>query len=187
MRTVLVLATVVACAAGCQPKNGTVGPTSESFADPQVLGLAVVETDHQVLVAQAALERGLFYPQVAAYAMNVIVVMAPARDRLLAIGMAQGIPVDMTTVEAQDNLGDDDISPLQPPVAGVQVDKIYMPDSVHDMQKAVQIWDNTLLPHVTNPVLQAELVQTRALFVDQVNAGMQVLAETGLPTKQDDD
>jgi predicted outer membrane protein len=170
---------MVACAAGCGNNNGTVGPTSANFGDPQVLGLAVVETDHQVIVAQAALDHGLFYPQVQEYATRVIAEFGPARDRLLAIGTAQGIAVDQTTVEAKDNLGDDDITPLAG-LTGVEVDKIYMPDSVHDMQKGVEIWDNSLLPNVTNAALRAELENTRVLFVNEAAAGQQVLVETGL-------
>jgi predicted outer membrane protein len=180
MRTLRIAATVVLwwSWSGCTRTDGVAGPVSSPFGDDQVVGLAVVVTDHQVQTGQAALDRGAKIPEVVAYAMNVIAEQTAARDRLVALAAAQGLRVDQTTIEARTNLVDTMMD-----VGNFQNDSQYLADSVHDIGKAVEIFDNTLLPLVRNPALRAELTATRELLANELAAGQQVLKETGIPPK----
>jgi hypothetical protein len=160
---------------GCAPPDGEKGPVSSPFGDPQVAGLAVVLTDHQV---QNAMAGQLTFPSVQAYARQIMSTFGPARDRLVAVAAAQGIPVDQSSTEAKANLHDTEVD-----TGNAQDDGTYLGDSVHDLTKALSIWDHTLLVEVRNPALRAELEATRQLIVDAVAAGQALMAETGIPAK----
>jgi hypothetical protein len=160
---------------GCNRPDGEMGPVTSPFKDPQAAGLAVVLTDHQVKNAMAA---HLNIPPVVTYAQMIVEVFAPATDRLMMVAAEQGIPVDQSTTEAQANLKDTQID-----TGNMQDDGTYLGDSVHDITKAIEIWDNTILPNVTNEALRAELEATRQLLVDAAAAGMAIMTQTGIPAK----
>lgn len=183
MRTTLVVTFLATCALGChEAQEVTVHPTSVTFGDNQVLGLAVAETDHQTKVALAALQRGLSYPEVQAYATRLSGEFADARDRLLAVGDAQHLVIDQDTRETTLVLLDttDDVALLQPPLAGVDIDRVYMPDSVNDLERAIGEWNDILLPGASDAALQAELQATLQLLEAEAPTGMQVLRQIGL-------
>jgi hypothetical protein len=170
---------VTCCALGsCKRPDGENGPVTEPFADPQAVGLGVVLTDHQVQVGTAALDRGLEVAAVHDYAVRLVARMAEARDQLLAVAAAQQIAVDQSTAEAQANVHDTSID-----IGNHQNDAQYLADSVHDVGKALEIWDNTILPSVTNAALQTELEATRQLLADELAVGKEILALTGIPAK----
>jgi hypothetical protein len=170
----------LAASGGCKAPDGVDGPVTSPFKDPQVMGLAVVETDHQVQTGTAVLNFPLMtIPPVLAYAQHVVDEMAAARDRLLALAAAEGIMVDESTTEAKSGLTDSMVD-----VGNKQPDAAYLEDSVHDIDKAIKIWDHTILPNVTDEALKAELANTRALLAAEEAAGMQLESDTGIPPKK---
>jgi hypothetical protein len=179
-RCLAAMIVTLAASGGCKRPDGEDGAVTSPFNDPQVAGLAVVETDHQVQTGTAVLGFSLMtIPPVLAYAQHIVTEMAAARDRLVALAAAQGIPVDQSTTEAKSGLMDTTID-----VANSQPDAAYLEDSVHDVGKAIKIWDNTILPNVSNAALKAELENTRALLGAEEAAGMQLEQDTGIPPKK---
>jgi predicted outer membrane protein len=180
MRTNSVVVVVLSLFAvsGCRRPDGQDGPVSEPFGDPQVAGLAVVLTDHQVLVGMEAISIGLQVPEISAYAIRVVAEQSAARDRLLETAAAQGINVDQSTTEAHTNLQD-----TMTDVANHQPDGNYIQDSVHDIGKAIEVWNNTLLPNVHNAALRAELDTTLQLLQASFAAGSQLLVDFSIPPK----
>jgi predicted outer membrane protein len=163
---------------GCNRPDGENGPVTDPFGDPQVAGLAVVLTDHQVQVGMEALSLGLKSPDVRDYATRVVAEQTGARDRLTAVAAAQGIAIDDKTTEAKANQTDTmmDVMHMQP-------DGPYIQDSQHDMGKAIMIWNNTLLPNVHNAALRAELEATLPLLQASFDEATQILMEQGIPVK----
>jgi hypothetical protein len=174
--------------AGCRPPDGESGPKTDDFGDNQVVGLAVVLTDHQVQVALAVLARGPVRVEVSAFATRVVEDLTPARDRFIDLAEEQRLVIDETTVEAKSHLQDtkEDIQLIQPPVEGIQVDQVYLADALHDLDKAIEVWDNTQLPSVRNAALKEQLIVTRQIFVDVHNAGLLASQATGIAEKRDD-
>ena len=186
MRAHLFLSTALVFAlAGCEPNDGEAGPETDVFDDPQVMGLAVVLSDHQVQVAMGALQRGLQYPGVQAYAMQMIAEQSAARDRLLTIAQQENIAVDESTVEAKSHQTDtaEDIQLLQPPVEGTQVDNTYLADSLHDVGKAMTIYDATVLPNAKSGPMRDQLTTIRAMYTSELSSGMSVQAQYAIPPK----
>jgi len=186
-RPLIALLGVLGALAGCTPPDGEKGPKDDEFNDHQVVGLAVVLTDHQVQVALALIERGASLTQVHDFAVRIVADFTPARDRLIALAAAQGLTIDQTTVEAQSHLIDteEDIALIQPPVEGLKVDQVYFADALHDLDKALTVWDNTELLWVSNAALRDELTATRAIFVDALAAGRGLSQQIGIAEKQD--
>jgi hypothetical protein len=175
MRSLVAFLVLVVGLVACARPDGEQGPVSSPFGDPQAAGLAVVLTDHQVTNAMAG---QLNFPSVLAYAQMIVAVFGPATDRLRSVAAVQGIAVDEGTTEAKANLKDTEVD-----TGNHQDDGTYLGDSVHDLTKALEIWDNTILKRVENPALRAELEATRQLIVDAIAAGMAIMSETGIPAK----
>jgi predicted outer membrane protein len=163
---------------GCNRPDGENGPVTSPFGDAQAAGLAVVLSDHQVQVGMEAISLGLQDPDVLDYATRLVAEQTGARDRIMAIAAAQGITPDESTTEAKANLDDTmiDISHHQP-------DGPYIQDSQHDVGKAIQIWNNTILPNVRNEALKAELEATLQLLEVSFAAATQLLMVAGIPVK----
>jgi hypothetical protein len=175
------LAVAVVGALGCMRPDGADGAVTHPFGDDRVLGLAVVLTEHQMIIGEAALSRPpLSIPAVQAYAMRIVDEQRQATDRLRAVGVAQGLTVDENTTEAKTQLGDTKVD-----IGSMQDAPEYIADSVHDVKKAIRVWDNTLLVNVRNPALRAELEATRALLAADVAAGEQIERDAGVPPKPD--
>jgi hypothetical protein len=168
----------LAASGGCKKPDGEDGPVTGSFSDPQAVGLAVVLLDHQATVGTAAINRPLTFPQVQEYATRVVAETSAARDHLMEVAANLGVMVDQTTTEAKTNEHDTEVD-----VGNHQDDGTYLGDSVHDISKAVRIWDNTILPNVSVPMLKDELQSIRAMLAALVDAGTQVEVETGIPPK----
>lgn len=176
----MVMIVLLAASSGCgRFPDGEMGPVTQPFGDDQVVGLAVVLCDHQVQVGSAALSRGLLsIPSVQAYAMRIVAEQTVARDRLIALAAAQGLTIDESTTEAKAHLTDTSVD-----IGNRQRDPAYLADSVHDVGKAIRVWQNTLLVEVRNPALQAELEVTLQTFNAELAAGQGLLVETGIPPK----
>lgn len=178
MRSAAVVLLWICTLGGCKRPDGENGPVTDPFGDPQAAGLAVVLTDHQVQVGTEALSLGLQFPPNRDYATRVVAEQTGARDRLREVAAAQGIEIDDSTAEAKANLQDtiNDVGHMQP-------DGPYIQDSQHDIGKAIEIWNNTLLPNVHNAALRSELEATLQLLQASFAESSQMLMEEGIPVK----
>jgi len=164
---------------GCTRPDGEDGAVTHPFGDDQVLGLALVLTDHQVIIGQAALSRSpLAIPAVQDYAMQIVDEQRQAGDRLRAIGTAQGLTTDQSTTEAKAQLADTQVD-----IGSMQNAAEYIQDSAHDVGKAIRVWDNTLLVNVQNPALRAELVNNRALLAADLAVAQQLERDNHITPK----
>jgi predicted outer membrane protein len=165
---------------GCGRPDGEDGAVTEPFGDNRVLGLALALTDHQVIIAEAALSRPLSIPAVQDYAMRLAAEQRQAGDRLRALGMEQGLFVDQATTEAEAHIEDTKVD-----IRSMQDAPEYIADSAHDVRKAVRVFDNTLLVKVNNAALRAELEVIRALLAADLAQAQQIERDNGVPPKPD--
>jgi predicted outer membrane protein len=178
VRSAAVVLLFICTVGGCKRPDGENGPVTDPFGDAQVVGLAVTLTDHQVQVGTEALSLGLQVPEVLGYATRVVAEQTGARDRLREVAAAQGIEIDDSTTESKANQQDTMLD-----VGHHQPDGPYIQDSQHDMGKAIEIWNNTLMPNVHNAALRAELEATLQLLQGSFAEASQMLMEMGIPAK----
>jgi hypothetical protein len=165
--------------------DGSHGPVTKPFGDPQVAGLSLTIHDDAIEVGMAALTR-VVMPQTRALAQRMIDDHTAARDQMLAVVQAANITPDRGTTEVKALLYDTE-EPMYGDVglvlgaSGLLADKWYVGDGgvEHDAQKAVEIHDHTLLPSVMNADLRARVESDRQLLVDEIAVAHAVLVTIG--------
>jgi len=179
LRIAIGIAAVTAAGCGSNATNGTTGPTTVPFGDPQVVGLSVTIDEGVVQIAMAA-QRLVTTPEARDFAARQIDDHGALRDRVLALAQTQGIAVDRTTAEAGVIRSDamSDIMLIQSK-SGIAIDQRFMGGALHDLTKDLMIYDNTLLARVTNPALRDHLQGAREVSVSETDAGQSVLAKIG--------
>ncbi|WP_131780994.1 DUF4142 domain-containing protein [Legionella gresilensis] len=141
--------------------------------DGQILGILVVLNQNEVSSADLVTKKKDVNPSVKKYAKMLAKEHAKNLRETMKLSRIIGAPIQNDTANNLKQKGQDELNTLNP-LTGAALNKAYIDAMIQDHQQAIQLFDNDLLPSVSNKKLKNHLTQTRKHLVKHLEEAQQI-------------
>ncbi|STX50672.1 Predicted outer membrane protein [Legionella busanensis] len=141
--------------------------------DSQILGILVVLNQNEISAADLVTKKKDVNSSVKKYAKMLAKEHSKNLKETMKLSHSIGSPIHNDTANNLKQKGQDELNTLNP-LTGAALDKAYIDAMVQDHQQAIQLFDNDLLPSVSNKKLKNQLTETRKHLVKHLEEAQQI-------------
>ncbi|MGQ3888155.1 DUF4142 domain-containing protein [Legionella sp. CNM-1927-20] len=141
--------------------------------DSEILGILVVLNQNEISAADLVSKKKDVNASVKKYAKMLAKEHAKNLRETMKLSRSIGSPVQNDTANNLKQKGETELNTLNS-LTGAALDKAYIDSMVADHQQAIQLFDNDLIPNVSNRKLKDHLTQTRKHLVKHLKEAQQI-------------